>query len=153
MQSSRGCRVRLAVVSVLATVSPLCAVQADAAPARSRHVLVDYKVPTSVRDVTYEDAEIQFSSYGSATARMVKSDRYVTVNVKDRTGLPVPFQVSLDQNGSGLGRTLGEFCGGASPRLRLQPGVAIIVLLEVGTCTGSPAAATLGTADFLFSTA
>jgi hypothetical protein len=117
-----------------------------------RHVVVDYVAPTSVRDVAYQDAELQYRDYGSATAMSLKSDRYVVVTAVDRTGLPVPYRLMEDLNGSGTGDVdHGEFCGGRSSKVRIHPGVNIIVYLEVGACPGGPAAATTGTIDFALS--
>jgi hypothetical protein len=142
---------RATIAAASALVASL-ALPAQADPPPPRHVVVDYVAPTSVRGVAYQDAEIQFRNYGSATTRTLKTDRFVTVTVRDSTGLPVPYSVTEDVNGSGQGNVdLGEFCGGGTNKLRIQPGLNIIVYLEVGLCGTAPAAATTGTVDFALS--
>lgn len=142
-------RLTVAAISTfaLALVSP-----AGAKTPSPRHVVVAYVAPTSVRDVAYQDAEVQFRDYGSARARSSKSDRYVVVTAFDRSGLPVPYWLTEDLNGSRVGTVdHGEFCGGRSGKARIHPGASVVVYLEIGICPGAPAAATTGTIDFEFS--
>lgn len=141
-------RSALLVISMLALGAAVA--PASASDPASRHVQASYALPTSVRGVSYNDAEIQFTTYGSAKALLHSADRYATVEVLDRTGVPVPFLLSEDLNGSGGGSwDLGEFCG-RSTKVRLRPAVSLMVYLEVGTCAGRPASATTGTANFTF---
>jgi hypothetical protein len=121
-----------------------------AAPSAPRHVQASYVAPTSVRGVTTNDAEIQYSDYGSVTVSPDRGDRNLLVKATDKSGQHVPMLVMQDLNGDGTGDLdYGEFCD-RSTRLRLKTAAPVIVYLQVGQCSAGPATATTGVVDFTF---
>lgn len=105
--------------------------------------------------MTYGDANVQSQKYGSASAHALKGDHFVTIVVRDITGLPVPFRVNGDSaagaNNGRDGTVLGEFCNGRTGKLRIEPGDTLVVYVETAACKGVPETALSGTVDFALS--
>lgn len=84
---------------------------------------------------------------GGVQIAVASNEKYLSLELTDDSGLPVFFSINQDVDGDG---TLyeyenGQACGKTAEPVELQPGAAITVFIQSGTCDGGPGLATGGT--------
>lgn len=89
---------------------------------------------------------------GGVNLPTTAAEKYVSIEIKDQTGLPVSASVGQDPEADGTVETT-PFCTKTEKPVPIQPGLPVTVFVFVGPCTTppGPAFATQGTVHATFS--
>jgi hypothetical protein len=139
---------------LLALVVALCVIAAPALAgnAKSRTETGEYNTVT-----VDTDAPPQASGRvtNGVTFETQPGERFVSVTIEDKSGLPARAVVGQDLDGDGLEDVSEEICGSTAAPIKLQKGVvAVMVWTQEGACAdGTNAFATFGTVTATFTRA
>lgn len=79
------------------------------------------------------------------------SEKYLSLEIKDASGLPSFATVGQDLDGDDFADTSHEVCGKTEEPIKIEAGYDVTVFLKQGPCGGSPALVTQGTVSAIFS--
>jgi hypothetical protein len=84
---------------------------------------------------------------GGFQVTVLTKERYISLELTDDSGLPVFFSINQDIDGDGTlyEHENGTACGATTEPVELEPGAAITVFVQSGTCDAGPGLATGGT--------
>jgi hypothetical protein len=144
---------RRLVITSAAAVAALAALPAQAAPGRT--VVTGYTGTASVQGVVTGGVVwggVNGSGPGAVGFVLVPKrpgERSVSVQLADRSGLPVAFMLAQSRS-DGAATELGEFCGATRRPVRVATKGDVVVYLELGSCGTTPSTPTAGTARVVF---
>lgn len=135
------------VVASLALAAFLVPAVSQAGKARTE--TGEYNTFTVDTDQTGPSASGRISNGVSFTPR--RGERYVSVVIEDKTGVPVRAFVEQDVDDDGQADLSVEFCGATSEPIRFQKGAPVEVWAQEGPCAdNSGGASTFGTVTATF---
>ncbi len=76
--------------------------------------------------------------------RTKKGERFVSIELEDRSGEMAFAVLGQDLDGDGIRDTEHEICGATDSPIAFEPGINVRVYAQEGTCGGEPTVSTLG---------
>lgn len=135
---------------LVALVLALCvsAVPALAGPGKSRTETGEYNTLTVEPDTETPALAGQFANGVSFETR--KGERFVSVVIKDDTGMPVRAVLEQDFDDDGTEDLSQEICSATTTPVKIRPAVPVVVSVQEGACADGYAVATFGTVTATF---
>lgn len=125
------------------------AVPALAKSAKERTTTGEYNTATVDTDDPSSITAGRFSNVVSFTPR--KDERFVSVSLTDKSGLPARAVVGQDVDGDGTEDVTAEICGATTAPIALKKNATVLVSAQEGPCEdGTNAMATFGTVTATF---
>ena len=104
---------------------------------------------TGAFNVLYLNAGGQ--NFGGVALPTGSGEKFVSIEIKDASGLPSGATVGQDLNGDDQADTSTPVCGKSAEPIEIEPGYDVTVFLKQGPCDGGPAIVTEGTVVATFS--